>query len=140
MRKIEFNFIEFVFENCETLKMLRDDIGAISLDEVVENYCMHYNGERSINFYKVSNNVMIKIKPQADKSYNPFGVSDFHSTIFKRFEQGDITSIVLLDSNNKEVDEFYVPFDGEEVNLNQSTRFDDNGYFEICICEGNGKA
>lgn len=134
MKSIDIDYIRFGFENCETLVMPANDIAAFSIDDVQENYTLYYNRNKNeAHNYKSAKYVCIKIKKEANKEYYPFDVSDLKTTVFNRLEQCDITSIEFLNKKQETIEEFYVSYDGQESNSNQTTRIDDYNFFEVRI-------
>lgn len=139
MEYIEFECISLGFENCEGMIIPKNDIASMSLNNIVENYLVFYNGEKTLHKYKKVKDVVLKLKPQANKEYIPYGFIEEKTSVFRRLEIGDITSIDLIgkDNDNKVLDSFSVDFDGEEINSNQTTRIDEYGDFEIAISPDN---
>lgn len=136
MQEIDFEYVRFGFENCEILDVIKNDFVMIDVSDVsTRYYYMHYNGRKYLRKSNTAKYVCLELKKQSNKEYYPFEIVDYKTTVFKRLEQGDITSIDFLDKNKKSIMEFYPIYDGNEFNSNQTTRINVWDNFEVRIAE-----
>lgn len=114
--------IEIVLGNCEVIKIPGNNIGWIDISSIHHRvYRAAINYIQSIN---IADNVELELLP------------DTNDKAVKRLSScNDIVWLEIeYDDNNREI--YYVDYDGNEVNNNQSTYLSDAGNLFIVIGKG----
>ena len=129
----DYSSLRFSFENCDILFIPKEDFKVINFCNIVENFISEYNDKGIFQKYKIAKDILLVLKLQADKRYCPYDIKEYETTVFKRLEMGDIVSIDLVNNKDEVIEEFYVDYNGNEININQSSRINEWNYFEVSI-------
>jgi len=127
--------IHLVFENCEVLKIPYIFVKSFRLDHITDSI-IRWNGDlENDNFgvAKFANSALFQI----DKSFNVVDnaptLLDKKQLPFDRMQQyNDISTVCLIDIDRNET-EYYMNYDGLEINKLQKTKVLDNGDIFVCI-------
>lgn len=145
---MKLTYIEFVFENCDSIKIEGKYIGDFLVDDLKTS--MQRIACNSIEKIDTANTVAIEIHKDANKERYQFGqshIEDFKEMTFDRFKKyGDITSIQFeLEedyveegrSPRREYYDYYVSWtgDNEYVNEAQKTYLSKSGNLYIVIAD-----
>lgn len=133
MNRSEVKYIEFVFENCEYLKINIDDVTLLSINDIkygIKGNCSYFYD------YYYSNDIEIILPRESNKVIT----SNFDITydLFDRLLDNDITSIIVYYENKKSIT-IDVPYEEENPNILgspnklQNTIITPEGYLQLII-------
>jgi len=128
-------YVEIIFENCETAKMDAEDISYVALYDIAENISISANREGNCKWenaghYKTANLCLVLLK-SADKHMDGLV---YDVTLFERIQMcDDITHIKLYFDDYMQ--EYAVYYKGNENSVWQTSRKTEKG-MEIRIEKG----
>lgn len=121
---MEIKYIDIIFENVTFTRISADDLLGMKFEGLSDYYPCYANGMSGLNCGCDYAEVHIKssAKDLADNLISVYG----NISPAERIKQHpDITSIIVY-MENKDVKEYFPPYEGEEINSLQCTFFDDN--------------
>lgn len=130
----EVKYIELCFENCEEVRIERQDIGLFWCDEITSSVARVAGN--SISKHLFCKELYVEINPRADKHYDCFGAESEY-TVFKRIMNWrDITHVNICYEDGTE-DYVAVMWNEENecTNAYQSEAVDDFGNLHVMVSE-----
>lgn len=143
MKSEKYDKIRLIFENCDSITLLQEDIEYFYADNISLNISA---SDGYMTLYKTSSEVVISIKESAFDKYTEFKQMltdedeiEYHK-LKNRINSSDITQIYLLNEYNDEIDGLCVKWaDGDEFHNKYQTQkiikneYDDEEYLVINI-------
>lgn len=135
----EVQYIELIFENCDSITLPIDDIEYFYASNI--NFSMNIHANNTLDTYKSVDHLTISIKKDAWNKQTDFTEMltepeeiEYHK-LKNRLDSNDITQIHFLDKEQKRVESLYVVWADEDEwhNKYQNQKIIDDKYIVISI-------
>ena len=123
--------VDIYFENCEECRVPVNNIEYLCLNDITKQHKWMSGWYSEMMVVK-----QVYMEIQGDVTYTPFGLTEMgEEHLSKRILYNDITELTLNFANSSH-ESYWVDFDGEEENNNQTSIVSEN-YIKIQIKEGS---